>query len=228
MPCVSGVLASFALWAGSSLSLSLFQLLGRTVSFLSLTSLPRAGCPWYYVGCPWHYVGCPWHYVGCPWYYVDYPWYQCSLEFCKVCVRIKIFFGIFYLNSSGFGMMCIRYVPKNIFGRNINVRSKFSCVRSSCDLCARAHAHSLEGTLLDSMLATSLVQSDTLNYNHNITSQLFLKHKMTSVLICFNFPWLTSFCLRWGSRSKTQIFQTIHPWLLSKTPGSTIQRTPQG
>jgi len=33
------------------------------------------------------------------------------------------------------------------------VRSKFSCVRSSHDLCAHAHAHSLEGTLL---LAESL------------------------------------------------------------------------
>src|SRR6218665_3613489 len=36
---------------------------------------------------------------------------------------------------------------KNIFGRNIYVRSKFSCVRSSHDLCARTHAHISEGTL---------------------------------------------------------------------------------
>ena len=28
------------------------------------------------------------------------------------------------------------------------MRSKFSCVRSSHDMCARAHAHSLEGTFL--------------------------------------------------------------------------------
>ena len=34
-----------------------------------------------------------------------------------------------------------------IFGRNIYVRSKFSCVRSSHDMCVRAHTHSLEGTL---------------------------------------------------------------------------------
>jgi len=34
---------------------------------------------------------------------------------------------------------------QNMFGRNIHVRSKFSCVRSSYGLCARAH--SLEGTL---------------------------------------------------------------------------------
>jgi len=30
------------------------------------------------------------------------------------------------------------------------VRSMFSCVRASYDLCARAHAHSLEGTLIAS------------------------------------------------------------------------------
>jgi len=30
---------------------------------------------------------------------------------------------------------------------NFFMRSKFSCVRSSHDLCARAHAHSLEGAL---------------------------------------------------------------------------------
>ena len=28
------------------------------------------------------------------------------------------------------------------------MRSKFSCLRSSCDLCACTHAHSLEGTLI--------------------------------------------------------------------------------
>src|SRR6218665_894657 len=35
----------------------------------------------------------------------------------------------------------------NLIGRNIYVLSKFSCERSSHNLCARAHAHSLEGTL---------------------------------------------------------------------------------
>jgi len=44
-------------------------------------------------------------------------------------------------------MTCIKYV-ENIFKKNIYVRSKFSCVRSSHDLGARAHAHSLDGTLL--------------------------------------------------------------------------------
>ena len=38
---------------------------------------------------------------------------------------------------------------KIIFGRNF-VRSKFSCLRSSHGMCARAHAQSLEGTLLSS------------------------------------------------------------------------------
>src|SRR6218665_1688821 len=37
---------------------------------------------------------------------------------------------------------------KRIFGGNIYVRLKFSCVRSFLDLCAGAHAHSLEGTLV--------------------------------------------------------------------------------
>jgi len=38
---------------------------------------------------------------------------------------------------------------KSIFGGSIYVRSKFSCVRTSHGLqYARAHAHSLEGTLM--------------------------------------------------------------------------------
>jgi len=37
---------------------------------------------------------------------------------------------------------------KSIFGGNIYVCSKFSCVRSSHDLCACTHAHDLEGTLV--------------------------------------------------------------------------------
>ena len=37
---------------------------------------------------------------------------------------------------------------QNSFGRNIYVRSKFSCVRSFHGLCARHNAHSLEGTLV--------------------------------------------------------------------------------
>jgi len=40
-------------------------------------------------------------------------------------------------------MKCVQ----RFFGENIYVRSKISYVRSSNDLCARAHAQSLEGTL---------------------------------------------------------------------------------
>jgi len=36
---------------------------------------------------------------------------------------------------------------KSIFWKEHNVRSKFTYVRSSHDLCARAHTHNLEGTL---------------------------------------------------------------------------------
>jgi len=41
----------------------------------------------------------------------------------------------------------MKYVQKPFFEGKFYVRSKFSCVRSSHDLCARTHAHSLEGTL---------------------------------------------------------------------------------
>src|SRR6218665_12218 len=40
----------------------------------------------------------------------------------------------------------MKYVQKVLL-KKIYVRSKFSCVHSSHDLCAHAHAHSLEGTL---------------------------------------------------------------------------------
>jgi len=36
---------------------------------------------------------------------------------------------------------------KHIFGMNIYMHSKFSCVRLSHELCMHAHVHSLEGTL---------------------------------------------------------------------------------
>src|SRR6218665_591335 len=39
-------------------------------------------------------------------------------------------------------------MSKNHFLRKIYLCSKFSCVRSSHHLCARAHVHSLEGTLV--------------------------------------------------------------------------------
>jgi len=43
---------------------------------------------------------------------------------------------------------------KHAFGKIIFVRSMFSCVRAPNDLCARTHAHSLEGTLLLGKLFT--------------------------------------------------------------------------
>jgi len=48
-------------------------------------------------------------------------------------------------------MMCMKCVQKH-FGGNICVHSKLSYVGSSHDLCARAHAHSLEETLLISVM----------------------------------------------------------------------------
>jgi len=38
---------------------------------------------------------------------------------------------------------------KSIFGGNVYVRYKFSCVRSFHDLCAHKHTHNLEGTLIE-------------------------------------------------------------------------------
>jgi len=42
----------------------------------------------------------------------------------------------------------MKYVQNTFFWVNIHVHSKVSCVRSSHDLCARAHAHTLEGSCL--------------------------------------------------------------------------------
>src|SRR6218665_3803397 len=73
---------------------------------------------------------------------------QCSLYFSKVCVCIKFLLCNIYQDSSVYGMMCIKYVLKTFLKGNFVVRSEFSCVRSSHDLCACAHAHSLQGTLV--------------------------------------------------------------------------------
>jgi len=35
---------------------------------------------------------------------------QCSLKIFKICVHINFFCAIFYQNSSGFGMTCMKYV----------------------------------------------------------------------------------------------------------------------
>jgi len=54
---------------------------------------------------------------------------------------------------------------KHIFYMEIYVRSKFSSVRSSHDLCAGAHVHSLEGTFMSSPLPCSRVIPLTM-YGH--------------------------------------------------------------
>ena len=58
----------------------------------------------------------------------------------------------------------------NICGRNICVRSKFPYVRSSQDLCACVHMHSLEGTLPPS---SSLKRHFTNSHSERIFSILF-------------------------------------------------------
>src|SRR6218665_1328804 len=66
----------------------------------------------------------------------------------KVCVRrpTKFLRPTFCQHSSVSRTTCVKYVQK-ICKRKF-IRSKFSCVRSSDNLCACAHAHSLEGTLV--------------------------------------------------------------------------------
>ena len=54
-------------------------------------------------------------------------------------------------------MKCMQNIfgcPEHLSGV---VRSKFSCVHSSHSLCARAHTHSLEGTLVHGGLAVSML-----------------------------------------------------------------------
>jgi len=54
------------------------------------------------------------------------------------------------------------------FLKEIYVRSKFSCVRSSHKLCARAHAHSLEGTLHLNTSMTSTLRT----WNHSVNGDI--------------------------------------------------------
>ena len=65
---------------------------------------------------------------------------ECSLNF--LCAT-------FYEHSYIFKTTYLKYVQKH-FKRKIYVRSKFSCMCSSHDLCA--HAHSLERTLVQTQL----------------------------------------------------------------------------
>ena len=57
------------------------------------------------------------------------------------------------MNSSEFGMMCMKYVQKH-FWREHLLALQFSCVGLSHDLCARAPVHGLEGTLVMSYVTT--------------------------------------------------------------------------
>jgi len=72
----------------------------------------------------------------------------------------------FYQHSSIFRTTRMIYVQK-YFLRKIYVRSKFPCVRSSHDLCERAHTHRLEGTLVTATNRPTIrheIISQTSNY----------------------------------------------------------------
>ena len=68
------------------------------------------------------------------------------LNFLKSVCTQNFLCATLYQHSSIFRMTCMKYMQKH-FLKKICVRSKFSCVRSSRDMCARVHTHSLEGTL---------------------------------------------------------------------------------
>src|SRR6218665_1243950 len=68
---------------------------------------------------------------------------NCFKSVCKKFPVCTILSALIYIQNAMYEMWA-----KNIFNRKIYVHSKLSCVRSSQDLCARVHAHSLEGTLL--------------------------------------------------------------------------------
>jgi len=108
---------------------------------------------------------------------------QCSIKFFKVCVRIQFLLCnilpelIWIWND-----VCDTLCAKHIFGGNIYVRSMFSCMRSSHGLCARAHAHSLEGTLVIGVLCSFLsykvlekqtIVSKTTSINKTISWQTY-------------------------------------------------------
>src|SRR6218665_3041810 len=71
-------------------------------------------------------------------------------------------------------------VRKNIFG-NFSVRFLFSCVRASYDLCARAHAHSLEGTLVPTW---RLVRDSNPRPSGRKALSLSMRHHAQTVLYC--------------------------------------------
>src|SRR6218665_3512496 len=62
------------------------------------------------------------------------------------------------------------HVCANILGSNIHARFKFSCVRLSHGLCARAHAHSLEGTLILLSMTSSVKFSLSVLVPQNVSN----------------------------------------------------------
>jgi len=68
---------------------------------------------------------------------------------------------------------------KNTFARNIDVCSKFYCVRSSHNLCACAHEHSLEGALLISISLKLHFKHFLQRYYRNLKAQFCLEGKLT-------------------------------------------------
>jgi len=69
------------------------------------------------------------------------------LIFQSLCAH-KISFVQHFTTTHCIWNIAICALCKNIFWRDIYVHYKFSCVCSSYSLCARAQAHSLEGTLV--------------------------------------------------------------------------------
>ena len=69
-----------------------------------------------------------------------------SSNFLKSVYTQNFLCATFYQHSFIF-RTSMKYVQKTFKKKNV-VRSKFSCVRSFHELCAHAHAHSLEETLV--------------------------------------------------------------------------------
>jgi len=73
--------------------------------------------------------------------------------------------SVTYFMDGPFTCMC-----KQIFVKIFFVRSAFSCVRASYDLCAHAHAHSLEGTLPTTWTPHHFFTSTAVIANHKTPS----------------------------------------------------------
>src|SRR6218665_502492 len=70
------------------------------------------------------------------------------LYFLKSMCAYNFFCATFCHYKSVCRMKCKKYVQQENFLRNTYASSKFSCVCSSHNLCAHAHVHTLEGTLV--------------------------------------------------------------------------------